>query len=220
MESSGGEERRECSRSYGGAGPMRSIDRETRIGDADAAQVLAAGDRTPRPKARARLARDTTCAPRARSLRTNAGPMPAARMLLRAGARHSPPRRRRPPARTSCLGPAWPRPWPARSPTADRRLRTSTNAVPVAHHVEPERRRVRQIDQAIGDEGTAIVDAHHDTSAVRQVRHLHVARQRQGRVRRGHGVHVVDIAVAVRPPWKSLPIPGGDAALLIARARC
>jgi hypothetical protein len=77
------------------------------------------------------------------------------------------------------------------------------------------RRRERQVDDAIVQEGPAIVDAHDDALAGRDVRHARVRRQRQRRVRRGHRIHVVRLADRRFLAVELAPVPRGDAALVI-----
>ncbi len=61
----------------------------------------------------------------------------------------------------------------------------------------------------------AIVDAYHDAPSVRDVGHSRVGRQGQGRMRGGHGVHVVGLACRGFGIVEFLAVPRGDAALLV-----
>src|SRR5215831_7463590 len=78
---------------------------------------------------------------------------------------------------------------PARKNCLDLDRRAARSGV-----AEPVRRGVRQIDEAIGMERAAVVDAHDDAPPVGQIGDAGVARYRQDRVRRGHGVHVVALS--------------------------
>ncbi len=89
----------------------------------------------------------------------------------------------------------------------------------VTQHVEFRGGRVREVDDAIAHEWTAVVDAHHDAAAVLQIGHAHIGGQRQGAVRRAHAVHVVEFAGRGLHLMKPGPVPGGDAALDIVGAR-
>ena len=64
----------------------------------------------------------------------------------------------------------------------------------IAQHVELCSGRVREVDDSIADEGTAIVDPHHDAAAVLQIRDPYVGGQRQSLMSGGHGVHIVGLA--------------------------
>ena len=89
----------------------------------------------------------------------------------------------------------------------------------VSQHVELRGRGVGQIDDAVSDERSAVVDADHDAAAVLQVRDPHVTGQGQRLVRGGHAVHVVSLAGRGKYLVKARAIPGGDAPLDIVRAR-
>ena len=62
-------------------------------------------------------------------------------------------------------------------------------------------------------EWAAVVDAHHHALAVLRIGDAHVARDRQRRVRRGHLVHVVDLAAGSFLPVIALAVPAGHPAL-------
>ncbi|MNM79102.1 hypothetical protein D3C81_910240 [compost metagenome] len=57
------------------------------------------------------------------------------------------------------------------------------------------RRRVGQVDDAVGIERSAVVDPQDHATVVVEVGDLDVGRQRQGLVRRAHAVEVIDLAV-------------------------
>ncbi|MNH16452.1 hypothetical protein D3C79_760960 [compost metagenome] len=57
------------------------------------------------------------------------------------------------------------------------------------------RRRVGQVDDAVGVERATVVDAQDHAATVGQVGHPHIGRQRQGLVRRAHAVQVIELAV-------------------------
>src|SRR5690606_16348262 len=82
----------------------------------------------------------------------------------------------------------------------------------VGEHAEPGGGGVREIDQPVVQERSAVVHAYDRAAAVLEVAHAHVRGQRQGPVRGGHRVHVVGLAARGAPPVKLLPVPGGDAA--------
>ena len=65
----------------------------------------------------------------------------------------------------------------------------------------------RQVDDAAVDEGAAVVDPQHHPPAVGQVGDLHQARQGQGLVGRGQGVHVEALAGGGRPAVKLVAVP-------------
>ena len=78
---------------------------------------------------------------------------------------------------------------------------------------------VGQVDDALGMEGAAVVDAHHHRLAVGEVGDAHVAGNRQRRMRRGHGVHVVGLADGGLLAVELAAVPAGDAALLVRLTR-
>src|SRR5262245_24591213 len=69
---------------------------------------------------------------------------------------------------------------------------------------------VGEVDQTSLRIGTAIVDAHHDRVAIREVRDPDPASERQGAMRRGEGIPVVVLAVGGAVPVLRLGIIGGD----------
>src|SRR5690606_6293292 len=71
---------------------------------------------------------------------------------------------------------------------------------------------VGQVDQAVADEGTAVVDAHDHRAAVGDVGDPHITRDRQHRVRGGHRVHVIGLAGGGRLAVITASVPGRDAA--------
>ncbi len=85
-------------------------------------------------------------------------------------------------------------------------------------HAEPDRRRVRQVDDAAIVERPAVVDPHDQAASILEVGHPHVTRKRQALVRRGHGVHVVGLARRGIAAVELGPVPGGQAAFDIALA--
>jgi len=89
----------------------------------------------------------------------------------------------------------------------------------VAHHAELERRGVREVDEPIVDERSAVVDLHDDALAVVEVRDLDPGRDRQRFVRRRHRVHVVGLAARGREPVEVPPVPRRDSARAVAVAR-
>src|SRR5690606_40402737 len=88
-------------------------------------------------------------------------------------------------------------------------------------HMHPRRTTLReaellgrgegQVDDAVGVEGAAIVDAQDDLAPVVQVGDLHVAGQGQGLVGGGHAVQVVTFAVGGELVVELGAVPGGDA---------
>ena len=86
----------------------------------------------------------------------------------------------------------------------------------VADHVELGGRRIGQIDDAVGDERAAIVDAHDHAAAVGEIGDARVAGQRQRLVRGGHREHVIRFAGRGAQAVKLRAVPGGDAALDVA----
>src|SRR4029077_20189803 len=89
----------------------------------------------------------------------------------------------------------------------------------IAQHVELRGGRVREIDDSIAYEGTAVVDPDHDTAAVLQIGDAHVRGQRERLVSSRHAVHVVGLADRGPRLVETGPVPGGDAALPGADAR-
>jgi hypothetical protein len=77
------------------------------------------------------------------------------------------------------------------------------------------RGRVGQVDQPVVQERPTIVDPYHHTAPIGDVRHPNVARDRQGRVRGGHPVHVVALAARRGIAVVAATIPGRDATHLV-----
>ncbi len=71
--------------------------------------------------------------------------------------------------------------------------------------------RVGEVDDAVGIERPAIVDAQDHRAIVVQVGHFDVAGQRQGLVRGTHAVQVIDLAIGGVLTMKLGAIPGGSA---------
>ena len=86
----------------------------------------------------------------------------------------------------------------------------------VPDHVELRGRGVGEVDEAVGDEGAAIVDAHDDAAAVAEVGDARIARKRQRLVGGGHPVHVVGLAAGGVAAVERRAVPGGHAALEVA----
>src|SRR6267378_2110314 len=83
------------------------------------------------------------------------------------------------------------------------------------HEAELVRRRVGQVDDALGVERPAVVDAHDDAAAVGEIGYAYVARNRQESVRRGHRIHVVALAAGSAPSVELAPVPACGAALSV-----
>ena len=71
------------------------------------------------------------------------------------------------------------------------------------------------VDHAGIDKRATIIDADHHLVAIFKIGHLHVARQRQGRVGGRQTVHVEPFAVRCLAPVKGFSIPGGQPLLVI-----
>ena len=69
-------------------------------------------------------------------------------------------------------------------------------------------------------ERTAVVDSNQDHAAVGGIPDPRVARDRQRRVRRGHRVHVVDLAARRGPAMELASVPRGQAALAERHIAC
>ena len=63
--------------------------------------------------------------------------------------------------------------------------------------------------------GATVDDADDDRATVREVGHLGIGRDRQGRVRRRHGEHVVGFADRGFLAMKFLAVPAADATFLV-----
>ena len=98
-------------------------------------------------------------------------------------------------------------------------MRSTRTGRHARQRAELERGGVAEVDDPALDEGAAVVDAHDDAAAVGRVAHARIARQRQRRVRGGHRVHVVDLAVGGAPAMELAPVPGGQARARPARRR-
>src|ERR1700722_6786498 len=88
----------------------------------------------------------------------------------------------------------------------------------VAQHVEFGGGRVREVDDSIADEGTAIVDSNHDAAAVLQIRDAHVGGQRQRLVGGRHAVHIIGFAGRGFFLVEARAVPRCDSALPVADA--
>ncbi len=87
-----------------------------------------------------------------------------------------------------------------------------------ADHLQLCGGRIGQVDDAIGHERTAIIDAHDDAATIGEIGDARVAGQRQCLVRRSHRKHVVGLAGRGAQAVKLRAVPGGDAAFDIADA--
>ena len=87
----------------------------------------------------------------------------------------------------------------------------STLAVPL--YTEFLGRSVRQIDDSSCDERAAIIDSNNRRTAVIEVAHVNVDRNRQRLMRRGHAMHIVDFATGGLAPVELDTVPGGNTSL-------
>ena len=74
---------------------------------------------------------------------------------------------------------------------------------------------IGEVDHAAMQEGAAVIHPHHHRLAVGEVRHPRVAGQRQRRMRRRHGEHVVGLADGCFLAVELAPVPAADAARLV-----
>jgi hypothetical protein len=85
----------------------------------------------------------------------------------------------------------------------------------LAQQAELERRRVGDVDEAVGVEGTAVVDAHHHRLPLSMLVTRAYDGNRQRRVRGRHLVHVVGLARGGALAVELDAVPAGDAALVV-----
>src|SRR5215472_2619075 len=79
---------------------------------------------------------------------------------------------------------------------------------PWPHQLDLPRRRQRKIDDAILHKRPPVGDADRRAFSIIQVGHTHHGIERQGAVRRGELIHVVDFAVRSAPPVERRAVPG------------
>jgi hypothetical protein len=90
-------------------------------------------------------------------------------------------------------------------------------------HIDPARRRAREIDNSSVDERTAIGDPHGDHAAVREVLHLHPRFEWKRPMCRRHRLHVIYLSVRRSAAVIRITVPTRNAKLDITdlwRSRC